>query len=91
MPVFEAEAISQAVLGAQAPAETLVESGSSSTSDPMADFILRGPEGATLDLTTLDDASLREFALANKITVHHAAKGDTIRRAIVKALTATAA
>lgn len=39
------------------------------------------------DLRPLSDDELREFAQANGITVHHKAKGDTIRNAIVQALT----
>lgn len=45
----------------------------------------------TFDLNPLDDASLRDFAKANGIKVHHAAKGDTIRDAIVEALRETEA
>lgn len=43
----------------------------------------------TFDLNPLDDAQLREFAAANGIKVHHAAKGDTIRDRIVEALKAS--
>ena len=39
-----------------------------------------------LDLRAMDDKALHEFAKANQITVHHAAKGDTIRDKIVDAL-----
>jgi|GEM_PF-2377118 len=38
------------------------------------------------DLNPLGDEQLRDFAKVNGIKVHHAAKGDTIRDAIVKAL-----
>lgn len=48
-------------------------------------FVLtKGTE--TLDLSKLGDDALKEFAKANGITVHHKAKGDTIRKAIVDAL-----
>jgi len=55
------------------------------------DFVLHGPDGETFDLKPLDDAALREFCAANSIKVHHAAKGDTIRKAIVDALVPAAA
>lgn len=52
-------------------------------------FVLKGEDGATLDLATLDDAALAEFVKANALKVHHktvAAGGDKLRAAIVKAL-----
>lgn len=52
-------------------------------------FVLKGEDGATLDLATLDDAALAEFVKANGLKVHHktvAAGGDKLRAAIVKAL-----
>ena len=59
--------------------------------EPVHDFVLCGPDGSTFDLKPLDDAALREFAAANGINIHHAAKGDTIRMRIVAALMAPAA
>ena len=41
---------------------------------------------STFDLRPLDDDALRAFAKSNGIKVHHAAKGDTIRDAIVAAV-----
>lgn len=40
----------------------------------------------TLDLRPLTDEQLHEFCKANKIAVHHAAKGNKIRDKIVEAL-----
>lgn len=43
---------------------------------------------SSFDLRTLDDEALREFATVNGISIHHNAKGDTIRDKIVAALKA---
>jgi hypothetical protein len=71
---------------ADGPVEDDEDEGS--TPDVSA-FVLKGEDGATLDLATLDDAKLAEFAKANDLKVHHktlAAGGDKLRAAIVKAL-----
>ena len=47
-------------------------------------YLLIDPEGGEYDLRPLDDAALRAFAAANGVTVHHKAKGDTIRDKIVE-------
>ncbi len=62
--------------------------GEGDTPDASA-FVLKGEDGATLDLATLDDAALAEFVKANGLKVHHntvKAGGDKLRAAIVKAL-----
>ena len=64
------------------------DDGEGDTPDVSA-FVLKGEDGATLDLATLDDAKLAEFVKANALKVHHktvAAGGDKLRAAIVKAL-----
>lgn len=54
--------------------------------DEFSPFVLTGEDGNELDLRTLSDDELREFAKENEIAIHHAAKGDTIRTKIVEAL-----
>lgn len=55
-------------------------------SKPPSNFIVTNGD-ETVDLGGMDDEALRAFAAKAEITIHHAAKGDTIRNAIVKALT----
>jgi hypothetical protein len=73
------------------------EGGNVATSDtPVADETPPPPTDAEqfilvngdqrLDLKTMDDKALHEFAKANKVTVHHAAKGNTIRFKLIEAL-----
>lgn len=55
--------------------------------DADSKYILKAGE-TTFDLRTLNEEQLREFAKANNIAVHHAAKAETIRDKIVDALKA---
>ena len=48
-------------------------------------YVLKDEEnGVEFDLRPLDDKALHEFAKANDVKVHPAAKGDTIRDKIVQ-------
>lgn len=49
-------------------------------------FVTNGDE--TLDLATLDDEALKEFAKANGVKTHHSQKGDRLRQVIVDHLVA---
>lgn len=57
---------------------------SSSCSEPR--FVLEHDSGSTLVLDDMDDAALRAFVAEHGLKVHHKAKGDTLRRAIVDAI-----
>ena len=49
-------------------------------------YVLVAGDGSSIDLRPMTDEELRAFADANGISVHHKAKGDTIRDKIVDAL-----
>lgn len=82
--------LTQAPAPAPAPAST-AESDSADAPPAGADqppgpnprFVLTAGD-QSFDLNPLDDEALRNFASANGIKLHHKAKGDTIREAIVK-------
>ncbi len=74
-----------------APSSSKSTEAGTGDGDPPKKFVLAGPDGQTLDLATLDDSQLREFVVANQLTVHGRAKGDTLRQAIVDGLAAAAA
>jgi hypothetical protein len=80
------ESISPVLFPSGAEITPVTEPTVEQVTDAPISYILKNGD-IEFDLRPLSDDALRAFALANDIKVHHKAKGDTIRDAIVQALT----
>ena len=56
--------------------------GQAADDKPKAVFVVTNGE-ETLDLATLDNEALKEFAKVNGVKIHHSQKGDKLRRVII--------
>lgn len=63
--------------------------GSKEPAEVPGKFVLTSPDGEKFDLSTMDDAAVREFAAkAGLPKPHHTKKGDVLRQLVVDSLKA---